>query len=351
MCEFCVRMGLLPKPLFGKACLLTQGSGNNKPICCLVHNAYDEEDNATKFKPDCEHVTNNRDHKLLNINRLTLENWNFQKDIKNPAKVNIGKGPLYVSFQSHGAPGWTLGRGGVVNEYLAIEKLKTFVCELQQATLRPVTAIILRSCYSAVECEYQGRFMLSSARLVSILIPGVLVVGFFGSDNGSNKVTGLVDNKIINDDIGTASFFKGMPLEYTPSPLLFSKVIPEFTRNELRTRCLLVTNKLPLVLAQCTLDQVNTYVSQCRHEAYLLALAERARVHGNFRRQRAEHARQRRLRALQPVPVPQPQLVQLPPPQQVLPIQQPQAQLPPVLPQQQAQLLGNQDPVDSWENL
>lgn len=349
MCDFCVKMGLRQAPLLGKDCLLSTGSGNSKPICCLVHNAYDEEDNATKFKPDCEHVVKTREHKLLNINRLTIESWNFDKDIKNLAKVNFGKGPLYVSFQSHGAPGWTLGKGGLANEVIAIQKLSKFVCELQQATRKPVEAIILRSCYSAVECCNGGRVMLSSARLISFLIPGPLVVGFFGSDNGSNKVTGLIDNQIINASVGTVSFFKGQPVEVTENAHLFAKVLPRLTRQELLRSCLFATDRLPLLLAPCTPDEVQSYVN---HALYLVALAERARIGDTFRRLRDEHARRRRLGAQQPpIPIPQPQLIQLPPPQQVLPIQQPLAQLPPVLPQQQAQLPGNQEPVDSWENL
>lgn len=297
MCRFCEKLSLLEQPLFGKSRLLSKGSGNTKPICCLVHNAYDEEDNATKFKSDCEHVVKTREHKLLNIHRLTLEAWNFEQDVKNLAKVNFGKGELYVSFQSHGAPGWTLGRGGLGNEIRAIETLARFVCELQQSAQKPVAAIILRSCYSAVECEHQGRFFLSSARLVSFLIPGVLVVGFFGSDNGSNKVTGLVDSKVIGDDKGTVSFFKGLPFECSPNPNLFAKVLPQLTRSELSRLCLLATDRLPLVLAQCTQDDVGAYV---RHELYLQAVATRAGIVRKINAQRRPPSRQHIRNLLRP---------------------------------------------------
>ncbi len=290
------------EPKLSKSILLGSKSSTSKLRCLLVHNAHDEADSATNFESDCRHVQKARSHTLLNKKgakqgRITLASWDLGRCIAGSA---WGSGPIYISFQSHGAPGWTLGANGTaLEEYKAALRLLSLRNALQVNQGQRVCGIVLRSCYSGVECYHNGRFMLSSARLVSILMPDLLVVGYFGSDNGSTTVTGLCSDTKLSLDAGTVCFFAGKLVEGTERPTVYAPVLPRATKNELVRLCDYHGESLPLkVIPEDELPEMMMFVN---HLAYLAALDERRRMHRSFRDWRSRQQRERLERQRAPV--------------------------------------------------
>jgi hypothetical protein len=176
-------------------------SGKNKPLVLIVNSVFDKKDSSTKYQ-STKKLAEERGYTVINKQELIYdpyahENTDAQRDIK----PGFSKKSLTLWFEAHGAPGWLFGPGDPHDNdpanhpnHKSEKEAANFFCaylsDIEKKTELRINHIILNTCFSATELvnDFENQYLNSSARLLSILIPNKLVLGFIGH-NASAKIS------------------------------------------------------------------------------------------------------------------------------------------------------------------
>jgi hypothetical protein len=159
----------------------------DKPQVVIVNSPYDEQDSAVRFK-SAKVVVDHCGYGVINKNSMNF----LAHSIDLKPWTNKGKrSGLTLWLEAHALPGYLFGNlAQEQDELFHLHKFIEFIKNLETAANAPVEQIVLSCCYSAAEYYDPERRVgfCSSARLLSLFLPNVSVVGFIGR-NTSAKVT------------------------------------------------------------------------------------------------------------------------------------------------------------------
>ena len=167
--------------------------GADKPIVIVVHSPYDTDDHSIDFSSTKETVQESG-YRMLSKGRLTYDELDrdaFAKAIRDVRSSSHKQ--LTVWLESHGATGWLFGRKqDSEHEFESTIKFVKFIHELEIYTGFSVNQIVLSGCFTANEIVNPDdmTYMVSPARILSILLPDTRILGFVGQ-NACAKVTNV----------------------------------------------------------------------------------------------------------------------------------------------------------------
>ena len=188
-------------------------TGKNKPLLLIINSIFDARDSATKYT-DAKKLGEDRGYTVLNKKELVFNPRHPEiEDIKNEIKpIIFPEKTLTLWFEAHGAPGWLFGPGqprhlnperhpSHKSEKQATEQFYHYLTDIEHKTQLKIDCILLNSCFSASELinDSTQQYLNSNARLLSILIPDKLVLGFMGY-NCSAKVSHIWEIKQSRQD-------------------------------------------------------------------------------------------------------------------------------------------------------
>lgn len=164
--------------------------GKLKPEVILLNSPWEKKtDPAVKFESSSS-VLQGMGYRVLNKRRMTFTpdeilsyksiSWHTQQTVT-------------VWVETHGIPGFVLGNSLDLNEEcLAMYAFSQYIQRAQKELGITVSSIILGACNSATEylSEDHRRCFFSAARLLSIFLPDIEVLGFVGR-NTNAKLTNL----------------------------------------------------------------------------------------------------------------------------------------------------------------
>ena len=181
------------KLLFPKLNGLTN---DKKPLLLILSSPHDSaSDSATKYQPAVD-LASERGYAVINkkkiIYDLNVDAFRISDTqlIKANGQIEKSKG-VTIWLETHGLPGYLFGdQPNLQEEKKATLKFSEYLKEIEEKTGLTIKNIILNACYSAVEFvnTSNNQFLYSPARLLSAMMPGVVVVGFQGK-NSSVKIS------------------------------------------------------------------------------------------------------------------------------------------------------------------
>lgn len=194
-----------------------------KLVALIVHSPYDESGAAVSYSSTADTLRDTAGYGVINKQKIT---WDKDPD-KLIKPVQMKGKPLTIWVEAHGAPGWFFaGERSARDEYLCTIQFAAYVKQIETITGGKVDNIVLSGCFTANElinveaCTY----FCSPARMLSILLPGINVMGFVGQ-NATAVVTNVYEKK------GTDY----IPITVKPeeAAVLFNsgKVIEEYSRQ------------------------------------------------------------------------------------------------------------------------
>ncbi len=153
---------------------------------------------------------------ILNTRELTSDETkikSFMKDItvyindinnknnKNIPRIKripgIKKLPTTLWLECHGASGWLFGKNkNIDDEFKATVAFASFVTAIESDTEISVDKIVLNACFTANElvCEENNTYLISPARMLSILLHDKLILGIVGM-NATTHVSDVYHQK------------------------------------------------------------------------------------------------------------------------------------------------------------
>ncbi|GAB5369612.1 hypothetical protein AAMO2058_001420100 [Amorphochlora amoebiformis] len=142
------------------------------------------DDLATK---NPEHSIAARGYRVINPSRRI--SWktpmsDVVKSIKGYYRSEVKQLSVTIIYISHGLPGWLFGgEKNALSEVDGIEKFARFILDFSEALSTKIRAVLLNACHSSTELfdAATGAYFCSPARLLSVVLSGVQVVGFAGS--------------------------------------------------------------------------------------------------------------------------------------------------------------------------
>lgn len=219
---------------------------DNKPLAVIIHSPNDGKDakdmKAVEFKGAKASATD-AGYAVINQTKERIL-WNTQK-IETLIKINeqTKQKSLTIWVEAHGAPGWFFGNSEQKgkDEFQRTAEFSRLVRTIEQLTQAKETNVILNGCYTGVEISNpnQTQFFRSPARMLSMLLPNALVVGFIGH-NANAKIDHVYEytkdgyvKKPIALDKAAIVFKKGDVREsYTETLYCDHQYTPEFIKNQ-----------------------------------------------------------------------------------------------------------------------
>ncbi|MCF6765185.1 hypothetical protein L3V82_05330 [Thiotrichales bacterium 19S3-7] len=173
--------------------------GKNKPKLLVVSSTFnDVKDRAVLFS----YIKSNLEYSGYTIinkkNFFTNITEDQLLDHISPLYQSMKGDSIVVAYNAHGVPGWLFGKDKSPKsemEYtIAFAKL---IKQIEAKLNVKVDAIMLNNCYSGFEVmsEDHQNYICSPARVLSILLPDVQVMGYVGKFSDS-IVTGLAVPKV-----------------------------------------------------------------------------------------------------------------------------------------------------------
>ncbi|MCF6765184.1 hypothetical protein L3V82_05325 [Thiotrichales bacterium 19S3-7] len=172
--------------------------GKNKPNTLVINSIFDDEnDKSTKF----EGIKNNLESKGYSVinKRKIFTNITEDQLLDHISSFyqNMKGRSIVVTYNAHGAPGWLFGEKSSKSEMEYTIAFAKLIKQIEAKLNVKVDAIMLNSCYSGFEVmsEDHQNYICSPARVLSILLPDVQVMGYVGKFSDS-IVTGLAKPKV-----------------------------------------------------------------------------------------------------------------------------------------------------------
>lgn len=239
-------------------------TGNNKPHVLILKLSYDNNQRGSSVKyTAAKNLAMERGCVVINNCELVYEmetgelNQQKQGNIISERFIHANK-PITIWLEAHGVPGWLYGtETNFDKEEASVVKFSDRLFAIEQQTGFQIENILLNSCYSAAEIinENTGEYTLSSARLLSILMPDKNVIGFIGS-NGGSKVTHIFEMLKENSFKlctlpfveGSVVFRNGKAVEYS-NRIFYIRVKDSYTREFILESCSLSSDSADYLMA------------------------------------------------------------------------------------------------------
>lgn len=164
--------------------------GKDKPVAFIIQSPNDDPlDTSTKYSGTLEFLQNLG---FGTINKRACD-WSMDENRLLDAvkkNLNMEKKPLTIWIDAHGALGWFFGTtDSAIDEYLSMLHFVKCIDNIAQKVNATLVSVVLNGCFTSSEFfnSQTNNFVLSPARMVSLLLPGVQVVGFPGK-NSSAKI-------------------------------------------------------------------------------------------------------------------------------------------------------------------
>jgi hypothetical protein len=196
--------------------------GATKPKAILIHSPFDTAGHAVSYTAAAK-VLSDIGYGTISKAKLTFDkadNTEFDRAIR---ETKIAGEQLTLWMESHGAPGWLFGcTRDHKNEFQWAKNFALFVRAVECYTGTTINNIVLSGCFTANEFidESAETFLLSPARMLSLLLPEKSIVGFVGQNavakvsNVFYKTTrGEYEPQIVNLDQAAVLFHGGRALE------------------------------------------------------------------------------------------------------------------------------------------
>ncbi|CDZ77466.1 hypothetical protein BN59_01749 [Legionella massiliensis] len=165
----------------------------SKPQVIILGSPHDSSgDSAVKYSGTKTFVDN------LGYNVLNKEPLLFGESeisLKKIRPITTKSREVTVWLEAHGAPGWVFGsQDSKISELNYTLNFASYIAALERGLGVKVNNIVLNCCNSATEaCNWeldQPSYFISPARILSIMLPGINVMGFVGT-NSSAVITNL----------------------------------------------------------------------------------------------------------------------------------------------------------------
>lgn len=158
-----------------------------KPVAFIVGSPHDPESNSINYKVT-KTFLETAGYQILNKKACV---WNVEDVTSYCGRSDFRGKTLTVWIAAHGCPAWFFGEESSFSSELAgIIQVRNFLKQIAATVKIPINSVVLSGCYTANEIvsETTDDFNFSPARMLSIYMPKVNVVGFIGQ-NADAKIT------------------------------------------------------------------------------------------------------------------------------------------------------------------